>query len=183
MSKFLTVLTIFLLLVPAMLFSTERLPRPEKITLDNGLVVYYLQNPELPLVSFRLLIKGAGSAFEPEGLDGLANFTADMLLKGTSTMTAEEIAEALDFMGARLTFTSVEEYASGGGDCLSQFLPRLLQIASDCLSSPTFKEDEYEKELSRKVDTLKAVKDNPARALRQYFKKAYFGQHPFGHIS
>jgi len=183
MSKFLTVLTIILLLVPAMLFSTERLPRPEKITLDNGLVVYYLQNPELPLVSFRLLIKGAGSAFEPEGLDGLANFTADMLLKGTRTMTAEEIAEALDFMGARLAFTSAEEYASGGGDCLSQFLPRLLQIASDCLSSPTFKEDEYEKELSRKVDTLKAVKDNPARALRQYFKKAYFGQHPFGHIS
>ncbi len=183
MSKFLTFLTIVLLLIPAMLFSTERLPRPEKITLDNGLVVYYLQNPELPLVSFRLLIKGAGSAFEPDGLDGLANFTADMLLKGTSTMTAEEMAEALDFMGARLSFTAVEEYASGGGECLSQFLPRLLHIAADCLSSPAFNEDEYKKELARKVDTLKAVKDNPGRALRQYFKKAYFGQHPFGHIS
>lgn len=35
MSKFLTFLTIVLLLIPAMLFSTERLPRPEKITLSN----------------------------------------------------------------------------------------------------------------------------------------------------
>lgn len=183
MSRFTTIMTIVFLLLPAMLFSTERLPRPEKITLDNGLVIYYLENPELPLVSFRLLIKGAGSAFEPDGLDGLANFTADMLLKGTSTMTAEQISEALDFMGARLNFASAEEYVSGGGECLSQFLPRLLQIAADCLSSPAFKEDEYKKELSRKVDTLKAVKDNPGRAMRQYFKKAYFGRHPFGHIS
>ncbi len=66
MSRFTTIMTIVFLLLPAMLFSTERLPRPEKITLDNGLVIYYLENPELPLVSFRLLIKGAGSAFEPE---------------------------------------------------------------------------------------------------------------------
>jgi len=183
MRRFLTIMTTLLLAGSVAVASAERLPRPEKITLDNGLVVYYYQNSELPLVSFRLLIKGAGSAFEPEGLDGLANFAADMLLKGTRTMTAEQISEALDFMGARLSFTSTEEYATGGGDCLSQFLPRLLQIAADCLSSPAFKEDEYKKELSRKIDSLKAVKDNPGQALRQYFKKAYFGQHPFGHIS
>ncbi|MDD8020885.1 MAG: pitrilysin family protein [Acidobacteriota bacterium] len=182
MNRFLTIIITLFLLCPVLVFSSERLPRPQKITLDNGLVVYYYQNPELPLVSFRLLIKGAGSAFEPAGLDGLANFTSDMLLKGTSSMTAEQIAEALDFMGARLNFTSSEEYASAGGECLSQFLPRLLQIASDCLTSPAFKEEEYKKELAKKIDTLKAVKDNPAQALRQYFKKAYFGQHPFGHI-
>jgi len=172
-----------IILIPVLAMSTVKLPQPEKILLENGLGVYFFKNSELPLVSFRLLIKGAGSAFEPRGMDGLSNFTADMLLKGTRTMDAEAIAEALDFMGARLSISTTEEYAMASGECLSEHLPKLFQIAADCLISPAFKEDEYKRELARKIDTLKAVKDNPGRALRLYFQKAYFGDHPFSHIS
>ncbi len=179
-SSFIILMLIFIS-VTAM--SSERLPKPEKFVLKNGLTVYFYRNPELPLVSFRMIIPGAGTAFEPEGYDGLASLTAELLQKGTKTMSAEEIAEALDFLGARFTISDSEEYAVVYGECLSEHLPRLLQIASDCLISPAFKEDEYQKELARKKDSLKAIKDNPGSALRQYFRKAYFGQHPLGHLS
>lgn len=183
MTRSLITILLIILLMPVVAMSSVKLPQPEKISLDNGLTVFFYKNSELPLVSFRLLIKGAGSAFEPQGLDGLANFTADLLLKGTKTMDAEAIAEALDFMGARLDMSAAEEYATASGECLSEHLARLLQIAADCLISPAFKEDEYKKELARKIDTLKAVKDNPGQALRLYFRKAYFADQPFGHIS
>lgn len=183
MNRLLALFLSILFLIPAVSMATIKLPQPEKIVLENGLTVYFYRNPELPLVSFRMIIPGAGSAFEPQGLDGLANLTAELLLKGTSTMTAEEIAEALDFLGARFAISDAEEYATVYGECLSEHLPRLLQIASECLISPAFKEDEYKKELSRKIDNLKAIKDNPGSALRQYFRKAYFGDHPFGHLS
>ena len=183
MKKTISLLLLTILLIPVMTMASERLPKPEKMVLGNGLTVYFLKNPELPLVSFRVLIPGAGSAFEPRGSDGLANLTATLLLKGTAKMSAEEIAEALDFMGARLRVADAEEYAAVYGESLSEHLPKLLQIAADCLISPAFKEDEYKKELARKTDSLKSLKDNPGSALRLYFRKAYFGEHPFGNLS
>ncbi|MGC8745280.1 MAG: M16 family metallopeptidase [Candidatus Saccharicenans sp.] len=183
MNRLLIFLIIIVMLMPVVAMSSFKLPQPEKIILDNGLTVYFYKNSELPLVDFRMIIKGAGTAFEPEGLDGLANLTADLMLKGTKTMGAEAIAEALDFMGARLDISASEEYASVSGDSLSEHFPRLLQITADCLMSPAFKEDEYKKELDRRIDSLKAIKDNPGQALRQYFRKAYFGEHPFGHLA
>lgn len=162
---------------------TFKLPQPEKLKLANGLTVFYLYEPELPLVSFRLLIGGAGTAYEPAGLDGLANFTADMLLKGAGKMNADEIAEAIDFMGASLDFSASEEYVLGSGECLSEHLPHLLQIAADCLISPWFSEEEFKKEQARRTDMVKAIKDNPGQAVRYYFLKAYFSDHPLGHVS
>ncbi len=160
-----------------------KLPQPEKITLSNGLTIFYLKNPELPLVSFRLLVAGAGNASEPSGLDGLANLTADLLLKGAGKLSAEEIAEAIDFMGASFDLSASEEFVSGSGECLSEHFPRLLQIAAECLTSPWLKEEEFKKEQARRIDTIKAIKDNPAQAVRYYFLKAYFGEHPLGHIA
>ncbi|MGB9893595.1 MAG: M16 family metallopeptidase, partial [Candidatus Saccharicenans sp.] len=183
MTRIRAIILLSLFFLPVFSMATVKLTQPEKMVLNNGLTVYFLKNPELPLVSFRLLIPGAGTAFEPQGFDGLANLTATLLLKGTKTMSAEEIAEALDFMGARLFIGDAEEYASVYGECLSEHLPRLFQIATDCLISPAFSQDEYQKELARKIDGLKAIKDNPGWALRQYFRKAYFGDHPFGHLS
>ncbi len=183
MRRFLTIILAIFIITKVMVMASVKLPQPEKIVLKNGLTVYFLKNPELPLVSFRILIPGAGTAFEPAGYDGLASLTASLLLKGTATMTAEEIAEALDFMGSRLNISDSEEYASVSGECLSEHLPRLFQITAECLTRPTFKEDEYQKELARKIDSLKAIKDNPGAALRQYFRKAYFGNHPFGQLS
>ncbi|MDD8030794.1 MAG: pitrilysin family protein [Acidobacteriota bacterium] len=183
MTRNLTIISILLLILPLATMASVKLPQPEKFVLDNGLTVYFLQNSELPLVSFRVLIPGAGSAFEPQGFDGLANLTATLLLRGTKTLSAEEIAESLDFMGARFRISDAEEYSTVYGECLSEHLPKLFQIAADCLISPAFKEDEYQKELSRKIDGLKAIKDNPGRALQLYFRKAYFGEHPLGQLS
>ncbi len=159
-----------------------KLPPPEKISLPNGLTVFYWPNPELPLVSFRLLIAGAGTAYEPAALDGLANFTADMLLKGAGKLSAEEIAEAVDFMGASFDLSASEEYVTGSGECLSEHFPRLLQMAADCLTSPWFKEEEFTKERARRIDQIRAIKDYPDRAVRYYFLKSYFGSHPLGHL-
>ena len=43
-----------------------QLPVPERFKLSNGITVYYLQDRSLPLVGFRMLIKGAGTAAEPK---------------------------------------------------------------------------------------------------------------------
>jgi zinc protease len=175
---------VVLLLVPwAVGECAFKLPVPEKVVLKNGLSVYYLRNADFPLISFRMFIRGAGSAFEPDELEGIANLTADLILKGTSKMDAEAIAEAIDFMGARLNISASEEYAGVMAESLAEHFPRLMGIAADCLAYPSFKDEEFTKERAKRIDNIKAIKDDPGEAVGPYFQKAYFDTHPMGHIS
>jgi predicted Zn-dependent peptidase len=159
------------------------LPAPEKLALNNGITLYYLRSADLPLISFRLWIPGAGYVYEPAELEGVASLTATLMLKGTAGRDADAIAEALDFMGARFSISAGDEYAGVNGESLAEHFPKLMEIAADCLTNPSFKEDEVTKERKTRIDSLKAVKDNPGAAVRYYFQKAYFGTHPMGHLA
>jgi len=172
-----------LLLLPLLTSAAFKLPTPEKFTLKNGITVYYLKSTETPLISLRLMLRGAGSAQEPADLEGVASMTATLLLKGTSEMSADAIAEAIGFLGARLNFSCSDESAGLGIDTLSEHFPKLLDIAAEALMNPAFKEDEFAKERKTRLDALKSVKDNPGAAVRYYFSKVYYGTHPLGHLS
>ena len=171
------------LAAPASLAAASQLPALEKVILKNGLTVYYLRNSDLPVVSFRMVIRGAGTAFEPAEAEGVAGLAATLMTKGTAKMDADAVAEALDFMGAALGVSAADEYASVNADSLSQHFPRLMEIVGDCLTAPAFKDEEFVKERSKRIDSLKAAKDNPGTAVRWYFQKAYFGGHPLGHVA
>jgi predicted Zn-dependent peptidase len=98
-------------------------------------------------------------------------------------MDADALAEALDFMGASLSFNAAEEYAQLSGDSLVEHFPRLLEIAAACLTQPAFAAEEFEKERALRIDGIKSAKDNPGAAVRYYFQKAYFGSHPMGNLA
>jgi len=83
-----------------------KLPAPEKLTLRNGLTVYFQKNADLPLLSFQMWIRGAGSSGEPAELEGAAGLTAALMMKGTAKMDAVAVAEAVDFLGAGLSFSA-----------------------------------------------------------------------------
>ena len=171
------------LAAPAFGAAASRLPAPEKIVLKNGMTVYYLRNSDLPVVSFQMFVRGAGTAFAPPEAEGVAGLTAALMTKGTAKMDADAIAEALDFMGASFNVSCADEYAQVRGDSLAQHFPKLMEIAADCLTGPSFKDEEFVKERAREIDSLKSLKDNPGAAVRSYFRKAYFGSHPLGRLA
>lgn len=174
---------VLILLSASLARAAFRLPAPEKLTLKNGVVVYYLKTSEVPMVSFRLNLKGAGPAQEPAAFEGIADLTAELIMKGTASMGADAVAEALDFLGARVGFSAGEESAVLSAECLSEHFPKVLEIASSCLTAPALLDDEFSKSRNIRLNGLKSVKDSPGRAVRNYFLKAYFGAHPLGHLS
>ncbi len=180
---FLVPALVLLLLAPAVGNAAFKLPRPERIVLENGITVYHLRNADVPLVSFRMLVRGAGTAFEPAASEGAAGLTAELLLKGTAGMDADAVAEALDFMGAELDISAADESLQVNAESLSEHFPKLMKIAADCLSAPAFKPEEFAKAQARGIDRIKAIKDDPGDAVRYYYRKAYFGAHPLGHLS
>ena len=75
-----------ILLLAAAPVAAGSLPPPQSFVLANGITVLLHTDNVLPLVSFRLLLPGAGTASEKA--DGLADLSAAMLLKGTATRSA-----------------------------------------------------------------------------------------------
>src|SRR3972149_7704362 len=80
---------------------TLKLPPIQHFRLTNGLPVLLLEKHEVPLVQINLVVK-VGSTVDPPGKSGLAGSAANMLTEGAGTRNALQLADAIDFLGARL---------------------------------------------------------------------------------
>ncbi len=175
---------VLLLLAAACAFGQAKLPQYTKETLPNGAVIAMMPRTGVPLVHFRILVKG-GVESDPREMAGLANVTASLLRRGTSKRSAEQFAEELDFLGG--TFQAAFDGQLGSATSISsEFLSKDfdpgLDLLADAVLHPAFTESEVRKELARRVDAAKATKDNPQASINSYFRAAFFGgAHPYGH--
>src|SRR5262245_28788870 len=76
-------------------------PAIGRSTLSNGLRLWTVSHRRVPLVAFMLLV-GRGAAADPEGRDGLASLSADLLDEGSGDRSAIEMHAALARIGAHL---------------------------------------------------------------------------------
>jgi zinc protease len=171
-------------------FSQAKLAQYTKETLPNGVVIAMSPRSGVPLVHFRVMIKG-GVESDPPHMAGLANLTESLLRRGTAKRSAAQFAEELDFLGG--TFGAGGGGRGGGGGGLesatvisSEFLSKDfdagLDLVSDAILHPAFTDTEVRKELARRIDAAKAMKDNAQGSISSYFRAAFFGPtHPYGH--
>jgi zinc protease len=157
-----------------------KLPKPEEMTLPNGLTILVLEDHRLPLVTARLTILGAGALNDPADVPGLANVTATMLKEGTASRSSKQIAEQSDELGAMIgaqapwgsetaTFT-----ASGLSDNASQWIP----LASDILLNPSFPDGELNKLKQRMKVELQQQRGTARFLMQERFNRAVYGKHP-----
>src|SRR6202008_2622788 len=96
---------------------------------------------------------------DPEGIPGVAEATASMMMMGTTTRSARQLAEALAEIGAQLSIGGGgggRGGAGGGGgsstislNALSEYFDQSLAILTDVLLHPSFPADEFEKWMTR----------------------------------
>lgn len=159
--------------------SSASQPIPEKLTLENGLNVLLLPDPNTPLVNFSGWVE-AGSVFDPTPKAGLASLTADNLLNGTETKDALTIAKMLEDEGTELTFTAQREGVSIQGYALNEKLPTLIGTLADVLQHATFPDDQLELSRQRALASLRAELDDPQGLSWRVFRQTIYPEnHPF----
>ncbi len=152
----------------------------ERQELGNGLVWLFSQQSELPLVTLQLLVK-AGTLAEPQGKAGLANLTASLLLSGTKSRSATQIATELDFMGARLNAEGGDDFASLTLMVLKKDLEPALELFKDVLLNPAFAPEELNRKVSQFKAALESEKDQPMVVAARNFARKLYGPFPYGH--
>ena len=91
--------------------------------LPNGLRLLTERMPHVRSVSIGVWLS-RGSRHEPAAHEGIAHFVEHMLFKGTTTRSAEDIAQQIDSIGGHLDAFTSKEYAGYYIKVLDAHLPR-----------------------------------------------------------
>ena len=158
-------------------------PRPinigeyESIELKNGLKVFIIENHKLPRVSFNLLVDRE-PLLEGDKV-GYLDMVGQLMERGTDTRTKEQLDEEIDFIGASLSASSINVFASG----LSKYTEKILELMTDVAFNPTFPEEELEKIRKQTLSGLAQAKENPSAIAGNLNQALVFGaDHPYGEI-
>jgi zinc protease len=159
-------------------------PVPVQRTLANGMKVLYVRQPELPVVSGALVIRGAGTTEDPASLPGLASFTASMLDEGAAGKGALQIADALDLLGASLTTGAGWDAANVNLYVLKKNFAPALGIMADVVLRPDFNPADVQRVRDERITNLTRAKDEPGAIASNAFQALVYGaRHPYGRFA
>ena len=165
---------------PASTTSGLMLPTFHESTTSSGLTVLAAQRGPLPLVAMRLAVH-AGSAVDPKDKHGLADFTARLMRRGTARQSADEIDEAIEFVGASFAVGSNEDLLSFYVTTPAEHFPAMLALLGELVREPSFPEREVELARERALAGFANDLDDPSAIADRAFTRALWGTHPYGH--
>ncbi|MBU0655630.1 MAG: insulinase family protein [Gammaproteobacteria bacterium] len=155
-------------------------PKIENWTTANGLRVYYVHAPELPMLDLSLMFD-AGSARDGDK-PGLAMLTSAMLNKGAAELNEDQLAEQFDAIGAVFGAGSSMDNASVSlrTITLEKEQKAALDLWLKVLSKPTFPPESFARVQKLTLVGLQAEKQDPATLGSKAFYKALYPDHPYG---
>lgn len=154
-------------------------PEPERIVLDNGLVVYLLEDHELPIVTITATIR-TGGWLDPADKVGLAAMTgAVMRTGGGGGLSAEQVDAELEQFAGDIHIGIGRQSGSASLDVLRIDLNRGLEIFAGLIRSPAFEPARLELAKLQALDGIRRRQDSPGSIVSREFSKAlYGGDHP-----
>lgn len=149
-------------------------PKPQIITLSNGLKVLYHHNSNTPKIDVMLQLK-ARSCYDPQQKQGLYTFMADMLTEGTTRYSAEQLADIVESRGMGLgaypggvsMYMTHEDFGFG------------MQMLHEVLSNASFDEQHMEKVRAQVLADIKNYWDEPWSFSGQLLREQLYKNHPY----
>ncbi len=148
---------------------------PATFTLPNGLKVFVVENHKLPRVTYSLVLD-RDPILEGDKA-GLTSFVGEMLMGGTTTRSKDELDEAIDRIGGRISASSTSANASS----LKKYNGQLLDLFADVLFNPVFPTSELDKLKKQAISGLAAAKEDPNSIVTVVRNAVMYGKdHPYG---
>ena len=156
-----------------------RLPAVVERTLPNGLRIVLLEDHTQPALWLRLALP-AGSIRDPRNRVGLAEMTAALLTKGTTTRTEAQIADMVDGLGASVGAGADADYLTISASGLSSYRNTLFELLADVTLRPTFPSLEIDRYRTLALSSItQSLADGGTLADIAFRRRLYRG-HPYG---
>jgi len=164
-------------------FSIQAAAKIEHWQTSQGVPVYYVNNPALPMVDIEVIFD-AGSARD-EKKYGIAAFTSGLLDTGAGKWNADQIAEHFESVGAQFGVGASTDSASLSLRTLTdpKLFDKALEMMQVILTQPKFAQVDFDREQKRVLAGLKHREESPGAIAGLAFDKALYGKHPYAYPS
>ncbi|MDF5736672.1 MULTISPECIES: M16 family metallopeptidase [unclassified Nostoc] len=153
-----------------------KLPKYERFVLQNGLVVYLMEDHELPLVNGTAFVR-TGNRLESQQKVGLAGFTgAVMRTGGTKKHSPDQLNEILEQRAAAVETSIGEASGHASFDALSEDLETVFGLFAEVLRSPVFPQEKLDLAKTQAKGGIARRNDSPDGIARREFKKLIYGK-------
>ncbi|REJ76039.1 MAG: insulinase family protein [Acidobacteria bacterium] len=143
--------------------------------LSNGLEIYGIENDEVPLVQFNIVIDG-GVRLEDLKKVGVANLTAEMLTRGTKNKTPEELEEAIQQLGATINVSAGRESVRVSGNTLSRNYEETIALVEEILLEPRWDEKEFDLAKQSAISNIRQQMANPNAVANLQYGELLYGK-------
>jgi zinc protease len=141
--------------------------------------VVVASNPDTPLVTAELVV-GEGAAVDPKALPGAAAMTANLVTKGAGSMSAPEIARAVESLGGSLDSGAAHDFSSLSVTVERGALDRAMPVFADVARRPTFAPAELDRQRKLSLNEITLGLDEPSTLAGWAASRAVFGAAPYG---
>jgi predicted Zn-dependent peptidase len=121
---------------------------------------------------------GAGSRDETDAKAGLSHFIEHLLFKGTTSYSAQEIAEIFDGLGGELNAATSREHTVVYARVPDDKLSVALDVMGEMVFAPAFAELDAEREVV--LEEIAMYEDQPQELVHDLISEATFGTHALG---
>ncbi|TSE10697.1 M16 family metallopeptidase [Aquimarina algiphila] len=155
-----------------------KIPELWQENLSSGLEIYGIQNSEVPLVQFRMNIRG-GLLLEKSDKIGVSNLLARLMTKGTQNKTPEELENAIESLGAFITISGGNENIVIQGSTLSKNYDKTIRLIEEMILQPRWDVKEFGLLQQSVISEIQQGKASPRNIANNQYAKLIYGE---GHI-
>jgi zinc protease len=140
--------------------------------------VWGIEQNELPLVQFSIVIKG-GHFLDDPAKPGVAQLTASLMNQGTKNKTPQELEEAIRALGSSIGIGCTSSIIMLNASCLARNYEATLALAQEMLLEPRWDAEEFDLAKTRVINNLKRQLSSPNALASEVFNQMVYGQ---GHV-
>jgi len=158
-----------------------RIPTSWTADLSNEMKVFGIEQNELPLVNFSLVIDG-GHLLDSFEKIGVANLMTDIMMEGTATKTPQELEEAIELLGASIRMFTGDEAITVSGNTLVRNFDKTMDLVEEILLQPRWDKDELKRIKLSTINSIKRSAANPNVVANNVTNKLLYGdKHMFAY--
>jgi len=150
----------------------------QKFELSNGLRLLVREDARLPLVAMGAVFRSGLLAETPQ-TNGITRLMAKVLLKGTKTRTAEQIANQIEAVGGSISSEAGNNSFTVSLDVTKPDVKLGVELLSDVLLNATMPEKAIAREEEIQIAAIKQEEEQLTTVARNILRQALFTQHPY----
>ena len=148
--------------------------------LPNGITLLVVENQAADLVACRCFFKLAGSRVETPQQAGISNLVASVITKGTRNLSALEIAETVESIGASVGADGGSDYFLLSLKTIADDFADILQLLGEIIRFPSFPASEIDLEKKLAIQSIRSQQEQPFNVAFRQLREMIYQDHPYG---